>query len=369
MCTSAGLRHFARISTVTDPGNVLIIGSGLMGASIGLALQRTGVSVQLTDTDPGRLATAVELRAGSPLDDDFRPDLVVVCVPPHATAAVLHDAASRYPAAVLTDIASVKGPILIEARERGVPAERLVGGHPMAGRELTGPHAARADLFEDRWWILTPAPDASAVARVEALARACGAVPITMAEGDHDRAVALVSHVPQLLASALAAQLTEAAPEHVAIAGQGLRDMTRIAGSDAVLWSDILSSNASQVRAVLAKLTTDLQHIGAVLSESDDPRADLGALITAGAAGQQRIPGKHGAQAEPLAVIPVMVADEPGQLAALVVATGSAGINLEDIRIEHVLGRPSGLIELFVQPSDGAALEQVLRGAGFDVRL
>jgi len=363
------LKLCARTYTVTDLGNVLIIGTGLMGTSIGLALRRTGVSVFLTDTDADRLREAIELGAGEPIGAGMTPQIVVACVPPRHAAAVLHEAAKQYSDAVLTDIASVKAPVLEAARERGVDPHRLVGGHPMAGREMSGPRAARADLFEDRWWVVTPGEDPSATTLVEALARACGAVPITMTEADHDRAVALVSHVPQVLASVLAAQLLDASDEHVTIAGQGLRDMTRIAGSDATLWSDILSANAKQVTEVLARLTANLQDIERVLTDSPDPRAGLDAVITKGSAGQQRIPGKHGAQAVPVAIVPVMVADEPGQLAALVVAAGEAGINVEDIRIEHVLGRPSGLIELFVRPDDGPALQQVLRSAGFDVRL
>jgi prephenate dehydrogenase len=368
MCTYVVPRHYARICNVTDLGAVLIIGSGMMGTSIGLALRRTGIEVYLTDTDPNRLHEAIDRGAGKHLTRDVVPHVVVACVPPRQTPGVLSEAAQQYPDAVLTDIASVKAPVLEETRALGVASDRLVGGHPMAGREMTGPAAARADLFEDRWWVITPGADPSAVARVEALAKACGAVPITMSEVDHDRAVALVSHVPQVLSSVLAAQLLDASADHVRIAGQGLRDMTRIAGSDAALWSDILSANADQVAAVLTKLTNHLHGIERILTESPEPQAELETIITAGGSGQQRIPGKHGAQAVPVAIVPVMVADEPGQLAALVVAAGDAGINLEDIRIEHVLGRPSGLIELFVRPDDGPVLQQVLRSAGFDVR-
>lgn len=353
---------------MADIGNVLIVGTGMMGTSIGLALRRTSVTVQLTDHGPDRVRAAEALGAGAPLAEDFIPDLVVVCVPPGETAQVLSEAASRYPDAVLTDIASVKAPILEASRSLGVPSDRFVGGHPMAGRELSGPSAARSDLFEDRWWILTPSTSAGATERVEALVRACGAVPITMQAAEHDQAVALVSHVPQLLASVLAAQLNDAPSDHVTIAGQGLRDMTRLAGSDARLWSDILSANALEVRAALRRVTAQLGEIDEQLSSGPQSRAAIDAVMTAGGAGQQRIPGKHGAQADPLAVVPVLVADEPGQLAALVVATGAAGINVEDIRIEHVMGRPSGLIELFVRPESGPVLVQELRAAGFDVR-
>ena len=142
--------------------------------------------------------------------------------------------------------------------------------------------------------------------------------------------------------------------------------MTRIAGSNTELWSDILMGNAQPVAKVLRGIVTDLSAVQTALEA--DREDDVAAMLVAGADGQQRIPGKHGAQASPYIEIAVMVEDRPGQLAGLVVAAGDAGINLEDVRIEHVLGRPSGLIELAVRPEHGDRLASVLRAAGFDVR-
>ena len=351
---------------MADVRSVLIVGTGLIGTSLALALRRVDVDVALADQDAGRRAEAVEMGAGQ-TDASSEPEVVIVCVPPRVTASVLAEQAAIHPGATLMDVASIKGPVIEEATALGVPAERFIGSHPMAGRELSGPSAARADLVDDRLWILTPmgaSPDHQA--RVESVIRLCGGVPVHMSPQDHDEAVALVSHAPQVLASVLAAQLADAADDQVLIAGQGLRDMTRIAGSNAQLWRDILLGNAEPVAKVLRGIIDDLEHVQTALGAAQDESVEE--MLVAGADGQRRIPGKHGAQASPYIEIPVKVEDRPGQLASLFVAAGDAGINLEDVRIEHILGRPSGLVELAVRPENGARLESVLRAAGFEVR-
>jgi prephenate dehydrogenase len=351
---------------VAEIRTVLIVGTGLIGTSIALALRRVDVDVLLADQDAARCAQAAEMGAGR-IASDVEPDVIIVCVPPRETATVLAEQSAAHPTATLMDVASIKSPVLDESKRLGVPTERFVGSHPMAGRELSGPSAARADLVDDRLWIMTPAgTSADHVDRAESTIRLCGGVPVVMSAQDHDEAVALVSHAPQVLASVLAAQLTDAAVDQVSIAGQGLRDMTRIAGSNAQLWRDILLGNAEPVAKVLRQIITNLGEVQAALETAGE--SALEAMLEAGAEGQQRIPGKHGAQASPYVEIAVMVEDRPGQLAGLVVAAGDAGINLEDVRIEHVLGRPSGLIELAVRPEHGDRLASVLTEAGFDVR-
>jgi len=343
----------------------LIVGCGLIGTSLGLALARIGVTAQLHDLRPEHIEQAVAAGAGEVWQPGTDIDLVIVAVPPGRTATVLADFGEQFPHATLTDVASVKTPVVDQP---DAIAKRLVAGHPMAGRELSGPQAARADLFDDRLWILTPTP-ASEPARIDqlrAFVRSVGAVTVVMTADEHDEAVALISHVPQVLASVLAGQLLSAESDHVAIAGQGLRDMTRIAGSNVELWTDILTANADPIQGILGDIEGQLAEVRSVLSGD---RTGISAILQAGVDGQQRIPGKHGAFESPYVEIPVMVEDRPGQLAALLVAAGEADINLEDVRIEHVLGRPSGLIELSVRPEHGDRLVQVLRTRGFDVRI
>ena len=355
-------------------GPVLIIGTGLIGTSIALALRRAGVDVLLEDLDREQSGIAARMGAGVLASADDDPAVVVVAVPPRHAAAVIARASREFPQATITDVTSVKSKVLSDARALGADPSRLVGGHPMAGREVSGAASARADLLDDRLWILTPTevtdPDRLRVSH--RLATTCGAYPVEMTASEHDRAVALVSHAPQLLSSVLAAQLISADPAHVKVAGQGLRDMTRIAGSDSSLWTDILGVNAEPVADVLDGMIADLQRAAQALREvASGGLSSLEAVtdeLRRGVVGRGRIPGKHGAEPSAYATVAVMLADRPGELARLFTAVGETTVNLEDIRIEHVLGRQSGLVELSVSPDSVEALEAALRSRAFDVR-
>ena len=347
-------------------GPVLVVGSGLLGASIGLALRRAGVHVWLDDVDPDAMAQAVGRGAGEPWRPDAgEPRLVVVAVPPAAAGPAIARAGA-FPQATVTDVTSVKAEPLAAARAAGADPARLVGGHPLAGRETSGAGAARQDLFDDRVWVISPLPESDPV-RVEAvmdLVVTCGAVPVVMAPEDHDRAVALTSHAPQLLSSLLAARLLDADPEAVAVSGQGLRDMTRIAASDPALWRSILDANAEPVADVLEAFAQDLDAVIARLRRHDD----VADALARGVEGRLRIPGKHGAAATAYDLVPVIIRDEPGELGRLFLAAGELGVNLEDVRIDHVLGKPSGLVELSVRPESTVRLVEGLGALGFDVR-
>jgi prephenate dehydrogenase len=352
--------------TVPIAGPVLVIGSGLLGASVGLSLRRAGVQVWLDDVDPGAVAEAVERGAGESWHPTAGvPRLVVVAVPP-AVAGAAMARASAFADATVTDVTSVKAEPLAVAMAEGADPARLVGGHPMAGRETAGAASARHDLFDDRVWVVAPVPqsDPERVQAVVDLAVTCGALPVVMAPQDHDRAVALTSHAPQILSSLLAARLIDADLEAVAVSGQGLRDMTRIAGSDPALWQAILDANAESVAQVLEAYAVDLDDVIARLRE----RGDVREALERGVRGRQRVPGKHGAAATTFDLVPVIIKDEPGELGRLFVAAGGLDVNLEDVRIDHVLGKPSGLVELSVRPEATARLVEGLRSLGFDVR-
>ncbi|GDX32898.1 prephenate dehydrogenase [Actinomycetes bacterium] len=356
-------------------GPVLVIGTGLIGTSIALALRRAGVDVFLSDIDQIQLETAVALGAGLELPVAQAPSLVVVAVPPRHAASVLAQASMRFPAATLTDVTSVKAKVLADAVFEGADPSRLIGGHPMAGREVSGASGARVDLLDDRLWVLTPTAESAADRRREvyALVSTCGAYVVEMTPNQHDRAVALVSHAPQLLSSVLAAQLAEASTDYVRIAGQGLRDMTRIAASDSELWTDILSVNATEVADVLTGVVDDLSAtiaaLQAIATGDSSQSAKVTATLQNGALGRALIPGKHGAAQIEIAIVGVMLLDKPGELARLFAAAGESNVNLEDVRIEHVLGRPSGLVEISVSPDNAETLAAALRERAFDVRV
>ena len=356
------------------PQPVLVVGTGLIGTSLALALRRAGAQVWLTDRDPAALAVAVARGAGRPLAeaaDSSTPALVVVAIPPAATAAVVADSLRRYPHALVTDVASVKVPIHRALVAAGVDASRYCGGHPMAGRETSGPASARDDLIDDRPWVITPDAGATeaAVVAVQALALAVRAVPIVMPAVEHDRAVAVVSHTPQVVSSLLAARLLDSSDEAVAIAGQGLRDMTRIAASDPDLWVEILAANAAPVADVLTALRGDLDALLSALHRVDSGGVDgIGDALRRGKAGRSRVPGKHGAATTPTVEVPVAVADAPGELGRLFAAVAEAGFSVEDVRIEHVLGRPTGVVEMSVAVGVADQVADALRRGGWDVR-
>jgi prephenate dehydrogenase len=350
---------------------VAVIGTGLIGTSVALALREQGVSVWLADTDPEAARLAVNLGAGESMPQTATADVAVIAVPPAAVAATLAAAQARGSkglAACYTDVASVKQLPVEQARARGCDMASYVPGHPLAGREKHGPAAARADLFLGRTWALCPEPETSeqAVAAVTALAAECGAVPMRIAAAAHDRWVALVSHAPHLVAAAMAARLESAPSQALDLAGQGLRDVTRIAAGDTSLWTQILAANAEPVAEVLAAVAADLAEAARMLTDGD-PKS-VATLLDVGQAGVARIPGKHGGAPREFAVVQVVIRDQPGELTRLFDAAGRAGVNIEDVRIEHSPGLPVGVAELSVRPAEAGPLLAALEAGGWPVR-
>ena len=343
---------------------VLVIGCGLIGTSVALALSTDESPVLLEDDSAAHVAQAVQLGAGVPAPAGAEPALVVVAVPPAAAADVVLDALHRFPGAMVTDVTSVKS--RIQSALAGRPgSERYAGGHPMAGSERSGPMAANAQLFEGRPWAVTPTDStrSDALDAVVDLALHLGAVPIIMGAGAHDRAVAMVSHVPQVMATLTAARLNDAADNHLALSGPGLRDVTRIAGSDMRLWRQILGDNAADVRAVLTDVRADLDRVIEALDTADPSL--LGDVLDAGRRGTELIPGKHGEVASRLDTVHVQVADRPGELTRLMADTADSGINIEDLRLDHDLGRPVGLAEIAVARGVGDTLVAALDARGW----
>ena len=335
-------------------GTVRIVGSGLLGSSIGHALVARGIDVALDDTSPSQLRLAIDYGAGrSPRDDDD-PSLIVVAVPPDVTADVIERELTRHPNAVVTDVASVKLEPLRELRARGVDLTHYIGSHPLAGRERGGAISARADIFVGRPWVVCRDEETSAadLALVEGLALDLGATPLEMSPEEHDRAVALVSHVPQLVASLLAGRFVDAPDGSLRLAGQGVRDTTRIAASAPELWVQILGANAQPVVDVLDALAADLTAVAAALRVPDAPgsRRAVADTIRRGNDGVERLPGKHG-QNRRFEQVVVMVDDTPGQLGRLFGELGELDVNVEDLRLEHSPGAQFGLAEISVVPS------------------
>ncbi len=365
--------------STAEPGvrHVHVVGTGLIGASLGLALTRRGTVVTLEDVSPTAAALARDLGAGSLPEARLSPDLVVVATPPDVAAGAVLAALQRFPSCAVTDVASVKGAVLADLRAGGADLARYCGSHPMAGRERSGAISARVDLFEGRAWVVTPTPETAAEVAdlVTEVARAVGSVATVLPPEEHDAAVAVVSHVPQVAASLVAARLTQLPDSALALAGQGLRDVTRIAASDPQLWTQILAGNASAVRGVLQDLAADLDDlIGALADFADDAGADapgaraaLAGAIAAGNAGHARIPGKHGSGPTAYTTVRVLIPDEPGQLGRLFQDIGAEGVNIEEFRIDHGLGQAFGVAEVDVLPASATTLEHALTARGWQL--
>jgi len=372
----------------TSPASVIVIGTGLIGTSVALALRPQGVTVWLADSDPAAARLAADIGAGTVLPGDVpeRPppggaaDMAVLAVPPQAVAPTLARAQAAGLARWYTDVASVKSLPVRQARAAGCDMASFVPGHPLSGRERSGPAAARADLFLGRPWVICPDPPAPAagLAAIEALARICGAEPVQVSAAEHDRWVALVSHAPHVLSAAMAARLADASDGALSLAGQGLRDVTRIAAGDTGLWTQILAANAAPVADVLAAVAADLAAVAEALADTAQAAGPggpggpdlkvLAALLEQGGAGVARIPGKRGGPARAEAAVQVVIPDRPGELARLFQAAGAAGVNIEDIGIEHSPGLPVGVAELTVHPEAVARLTEALAASGWPVR-
>jgi len=375
-----------------------VIGTGLIGTSVALALRPRGVAVWLADSDPAAARLAADIGAGTVLPGDVPAgpppggpaDVAVLAVPPQAVAPTLARAQAAGLARWYTDVASVKTLPVRQAQAAGCDMASFVPGHPLSGRERSGPAAARADLFLGRPWVICPDPPAPAAGlrAIAALARTCGAEPAEVTAAEHDRWVALVSHAPHVLSAAMAARLADASDGALSLAGQGLRDVTRIAAGDTGLWTQILSANAAPVADVLAAVAADLAAVAEALADTvpysgtgpgpgTSPGAGteggpdlkvLAALLEQGGAGVARIPGKRGAPARAEAAVQVVIPDRPGELARLFQAAGEAGVNIEDIGIEHSPGLPVGVAELTVHPEAVGRLTEALAANGWPVR-
>ena len=346
-----------------------IVGTGLVGTSVALAAGRTGTRSLGFDIDPAVLeraqATAALEAAGSLAEAVADADLVVVAVPVGAAPAVVHEALEAAgPDAIVTDVASTKRPL------GTIDDPRFVPGHPVAGGATGGPARATADLFDAATWFLTPT-DASSpegVAFVERFVVSLGARPVRTDADSHDRLLALTSHLPHALANLLMLRVADAAAGNdapLAFAGASLREMTRLAGANAPVWSDIFLGNADEIVAALAGFRTSLDELEQALRRGD--RDAIEASIASAAAARERME-TFAYQTEPAQLnrIRVRVPDRPGVLARITQILGAASINIEDFELRHVSPEYGGVLVILVAGGDNAArARELLRREGY----
>ena len=351
---------------------IAVVGTGLVGTSVALAAKRAGVkTVAGFDADSATLREAGSRGAfdtqAAALADALRgAELVVVAVPVGAvvetTLAVL---AAADPGATVTDVASTK-----RALAAAIADPRYVPGHPVAGGETGGPARAAADLFDGATWFLTPLPttDPARLAGVERFVTALGARAVRQNAEEHDRLLALTSHLPHALANLLMARVAAAAAgdeaplEH---AGASLRDMTRIAGANPAVWIDIFVENGDLIADVLEAYGTDLEAVERALREGD--RAFFERAIAAAAETRSRmLAHAYRTEATQINRIRIRVPDRPGVLAQITQILGAAGINIEDFELRHVSPEYGGVLVILVNGSDPAnRARALLRREGY----
>ena len=339
--------------------HVRIVGSGLIGSSIGLALTAKGIGVTMVDIDPAAAKLAQDLMGSTPSGKN---QVTLVASPLSTVSEVIKSEIQQGLNLGFIDISSVKVKPVLEVSALDLDMSYFLPSHPMAGREVGGAESARADLFQGRPWII----DSRGV-RTELLEAGreiieiCGAHLIDMPAAEHDRAVALVSHLPQIMSSALAATLEGAPAQWLDLAGTGLRDTTRIAASNPVLWREILVANQESLTPLLDKVIEDLKNLQLSLSSHNA----VDEFIKSGNRGRSMIPGKHGGVARNYTFLPVVIEDKPGQLAALFDECASAQVNVEDLTIEHSPEQYTGLITLALSKDDAEKLYRHLLAQGW----
>lgn len=342
--------------------SVRIVGAGLIGTSIGLALAAKNIAVEMIDVDSRNQALAQDLTGGVSIAE---PELIILATPLRSLSQVIDEQYKLNPNSTFMDVCSVKVEPLQKVKASKLPLKQFIGTHPMAGREVGGAESARADLFLSRSWIITPdsQSDPEAVTKVKWLIQLLGATCVELDAASHDAAVARVSHLPQITATLLASSLHGVAPDWLDLAGAGLRDTTRIAASDENLWKEIISSNSQEIKALLTNLHTEL---GEIIDAVDD-QEKIVAFMRKGREGRNLIPGKHGGKAREYTYVPIVIDDKPGQLGAIFNECAAMSVNVEDLVIEHSPGQLNALITLALSADDAVKLSNHLSSIGWNV--
>lgn len=361
---------------------IAVVGFGLVGASFAAAVRAAypDTRVLAVDIDERTLAEAVERGWAT---DDALPDdpaferfvgdgcdLVVLATPVGAAERYFEDLARWDYRGIVTDTASTKARITALA-ERVLPhPENFVPGHPMAGSEVNGIEGARPDLFKGAHWILCPDADTPAehFPRLHELVTSIGARVIALPREDHDEAVAVVSHVPHIMASSLVQLASRHADDQQALmrlAAGGFKDSTRIAAGSPELWcgiafdnKDALSDGLDEIRGIIGAFADAL---------ASDDRAALTALLADAAAARRALPAAWVPSTERLLEVRIPMEDRPGVVAEVTTVTSSVGCNIQSIEIDHVTEDSAVLSLVLTDEGDIGQLSAQLINAGFSV--
>jgi len=347
---------------------IALLGVGLIGGSIGLAArERLGAHVVGWNRSPAALDTALELgaidEAVSSIDDFGDADIAIAGVSVDALPGAVRDLCERLPGAVVTDVGSTKG-LLVAAVDR----EHFIGGHPLAGAETTGVAHARADIFQGATWYLTPTSRTPGVL-YERLARfvaGLGAVPTAIAPDDHDRLMAVVSHLPLVVANLLVGQAAQAlGGETLPATGPSFRDATRVAGSNPALWAQIYSANRHALGAQIDDLVRRLGEVRALLDTGDGADLEAWQAVASRQRGALLQVGLAGADAGAVQQISAVVPNKPGVVAEIALALGRAGINISDMSLAPEADNRTGMVMLWLDPSEAQRAIGLIAGLGY----
>lgn len=332
------------VADLESPRRATIIGTGLIGGSLGLALRRAGWIVSGVDPDPDTEAQALERGVIDSSGVDPDSTVTFVAAPVRAISEAAQRALAETRGAV-TDVGSVKASVVA-----AVADPRFVGGHPMAGSEQLGLEGATPDLFEGAVWVLTPVDDtdSDAFATVHAVVKLLGAEMVALDPARHDALVAVVSHVPHLTAAALMAIAAKRSDDHAALlrlAAGGFRDMTRIAAGSPTIWPDICSENRDAIVEVIEELRTDLARARTMIE--DDDRAGLLERLERAQEARRNLPSRV-VRPEEVAEVRVTIPDQPGYLAEVTTLAAQLGVNIADVEIAHSSEGDTGVLILTV---------------------
>jgi prephenate dehydrogenase len=357
---------------------VALLGTGLIGGSIGLALRRLPDvdDVIAFDADPAVAQRAVQRGAATATADTPEQavsgaEFIFIATPVRTIPELAKRASTQVKAgAVITDVGSTKSRVVLEVEKSLPHGSTFIGGHPMAGTENDGIDAAEARLFEGSWWILTPTErvEASAYRSLHVLLGRLGAQVMALDPARHDELMAVISHLPHLTATTLMNLAGERGKEHaglLSLAAGGFRDVTRVAASNPDIWLDICEENAEAIGAVIETFAGRLLELGKLVRSGD--RSELRERFLSARQARRDLPGKR--VSGELVELHVPIPDRPGVLAEVTTTVGNLGVNIEDLQISHAEEGGRGMLRLLVVGADEARkVVAALTTYGYDVR-
>ena len=349
--------------------NVHIIGAGLLGGSIALALSEARWAVSIEDETPELTQLSLKsLAIVNPSRSDSDIDVVIIAVPSSVNKDTILAAFRRYLNAIIIEISSVKTNSLPDVHSNEQVFERFVSTHPFAGKEVHGAEHASVDLFQNRVWAVCRGSYLSTKAKetAESVIRDCGAVAIDIELSEHNKIVGLTSHLPQVLSTLLSIQMEELPDRALVFSGNGLKDMTRLAMSSSEIWSEIIINNAENLTEILEKLTGFMASLQHALEKKDSK--EIQKLFQRGLNQKIRMPGKHGDVLKDYAKIEIQILDKPGELSRIFAVAHENNVNIEDVRINHTLGRNLAILEIYVSPDVAATFAETLQSNDWKVR-